>query len=625
MRRKQKRLLLRIVLAIVLFIVSAFIDRYTEINKYIMLCLYIVPYAVAGYDVILKAVSNIRYGRIFDENFLMCIATIGAFVISEYPEAVFVMIFYQIGELFQSIAVEKSRKSIASLMDMKPETARVIRGGQELTVDPEDVEPGETVVVRAGEKIPLDGTVLEGNSELNCMALTGESVPQYVEPGMKAISGAVNLSGTLKIEVLSKYEDSTVAKILDLVENASSAKSKTDRFITRFAKYYTPAVVIAALLLFIIPSLITGDYSVWLGRALIFLVISCPCALVISVPLSYFGGLGAASKRGILIKGAVHLEALADVSHVVFDKTGTLTKGQFAVSEVRTADGSPSGPCMLKLLLTASVLEENSNHPVALAVYRYCMEELKVKDYTQIKNLHEYAGLGVLAEYRGERIAAGNLRLMQKLKIEVPEVETTGSVIYVSSNGQMLGYFIVKDKVKASSKETIERLKKYGVKENVMLSGDREKCAKEIAESIGLDSYHAELMPADKVNALETILSRVEDGKKLVYVGDGINDAPVLTRADIGMAMGALGSDAAIEAADVVLMDDDPAKIADSIKIGRATKRIVIENIVFALTVKAVFMILGAFGVANLWEAVFADVGVSVIAILNAMCTLRLK
>lgn len=625
MKKKQKKLLIRILLSVGVFIAVSLLDYFAEINKYIVLALYLVPYLMAGYDVILKALSNIRYGRVFDENFLMCIATVGAFVISEYPEAVFVMIFYQIGELFQSIAVDKSRRSIASLMDMKPETARVVRGGIEFIVPPENVEIGETVVVRAGEKIPLDGTVTYGNSELNCMALTGESVPQYVEPGMRAVSGAVNLSGALKIEVISKYEDSTVAKILDLVENASSAKAKTDRFITRFARYYTPAVVIAALLLFLIPSLITGQYSVWLGRALIFLVISCPCALVISVPLSYFGGLGAASKKGILIKGALHLEALAEVSHVVFDKTGTLTKGQFAVSEAIAADGNPSGPCMLKLLLTASVLEENSNHPVALAVYRYCMSELKVKDYTQIKNLREYAGLGVLAEYRGEKIAAGNFRLMHKLRVNVPEIETTGSVIYVSSNGQMLGYFIVKDKVKDSSRETVERLKRYGVKETVMLSGDREECAREIAESIGLDSYNAELMPADKVDALEGILTRVEEGKKLVYVGDGINDAPVLTRADIGMAMGALGADAAIEAADVVLMDDDPSKIADAIRIGKKTKRIVIENIVFALAVKAVFMILGAFGIAGLWEAVFADVGVSVIAILNAMRALRLK
>ncbi len=623
MQRKHKKQLFRIIASAVIFFTLLVLGFFVEINRYVQLALFIAPYLIAGYDVVLKAISNLFSGRILDENFLMFIATVGAFGLGEYHDAVFVMIFYQTGELFQSIAVGKSRKSIASMMDMKPESARVLRDGEPVIVNPDDVNIDEIIVVRPGERIPLDGDIIYGESELDCKALTGESVPQFAGVGSSVYSGSVNLSGILGIQVTSEYKNSTVAKILDLVENASSAKSRTDRFITRFVHVYTPCVVLFAFLLFLIPSLITHELSVWLGRALIFLLISCPCALVISVPLSYFGGLGAASKKGILIKGALHLESLAEVEKVVFDKTGTLTKGEFEVSEVVSADGNEKKAHALKMLLISAALEGNSNHPVARAVYKYCIDVLKVKESSNVKALTEIPGAGVTAKYRGETAYVGNIRLMELAHIEVPRPKSSGSVIYAASNGEYLGYFIVKDAIKESSVEALAALKKLGISETVMLSGDREETAKEVAKKLGIDSYKAELLPENKVTLLEELILDIKKGKKLAYVGDGINDAPVLTRADVGIAMGALGSDAAIEAADVVLMDDEPMKIVVAVKIAKKTKRIVMQNIIFALTVKALFMVLGAFGIAPLWTAVFADVGVAVLAILNAMRTMK--
>ncbi len=624
MKRKHKKMLMRIILSAVLFAAAFAISILVDnIPWYAELLLFLPAYLIAGADVIIGAFSNIRYGRLLDENFLMFIATVGAFGLREYPDAVFVMIFYQIGELFQGIAVGKSRNSISALMDMKPEKARVIRGMNVETVAPEEVGMGEFISVRPGEKIPLDGEITEGSSELDCKALTGESIPRFVNVGDSVYSGSVNLTGNLKIRVTSEYKDSTVAKILDLVENASSVKARADRFITRFARVYTPCVVVGALLLFVIPSIITKDIAVWLGRALIFLLISCPCALVISVPMSYFSGLGAASKKGILIKGAMYLEALADVDTVVFDKTGTLTRGEFEVSDIIPADGRPGGKDAYKMIMVAAALESNSNHPVAKAVYDYCMSVLKVREGSEVKNQTEIPGIGVVAKYRGEVVTVGNAELMRRAEIQFPEIESSGSIIYVSASGEYLGCFIVKDAIKDTSKKAVSELKSLGVKRTVMLSGDREVTAKEIAAKVGLDGYKAELLPQNKVAALEELISKQKKGKKLVYVGDGINDAPVLTRADIGIAMGALGSDAAIEAADVVLMDDKPIKIADSLRIAKKTKRIVIQNIAFALAVKAVFMVLGAVGIANLWTAIFADVGVAIIAIINAMRALK--
>lgn len=606
-------MLIQIAVATALLITAAVITKIFEIDYFLKLLIFLVPYFTVGIGVLKKAALNICHGRVFDENFLMCIATVGAFAIGEFPEAVFVMLFYQTGELFQSIAVGKSRKSIAALMDIKPEEATVIRDGKEMTVSPEEIEVGEYIVVKAGEKIPLDGIITEGEASLQCMALTGESEPQYVHAGDRAVSGAIDQSGVLKIEVSSKYEDSTVAKILELVENASAVKSKTDRFITRFARVYTPAVVILALLIFAIPSLITKDVSEWLYRALIFLVISCPCALVISVPLSYFGGLGTASKKGILIKGACYLEALADTETAVFDKTGTLTEGSFAVSSVNAMDGVSEE----RLIKSAYAAEKNSRHPVALAVSEYCKE--RAFGELSVSGASEVSGMGIRVNAEGSEIFAGNIRLMRSIGLDVKEAQERGSVVYVAENGRLLGYFTVSDKVKKTSAEAAEGLKRLGIKRIAMLTGDRRENAEAVSREIGAVEVHAELMPGDKVSELEKIMAQSEKGGKTVYVGDGINDAPVLARADVGIAMGALGSDAAIEAADVVLMDDDPRKVAQAVRLAKRTKRIVTENIVFAIGIKVLFMILGAFGIADLWLAVFADVGVSVIAILNAM------
>ncbi len=615
MKKKHKKLLVRIILSAVLFGVIALTVKLLNLKPIMAVLLYLAPYLVAGYDVLLKAVNNIKNGQIFDENFLMCIATVGAFCIGEYPEAVFVMVLYQAGELFQSIAVGKSRKSISALMNIKPEEARILREGEEIITSPEEVSVGEILIVRAGEKIPLDGIIVEGEGELDTSALTGESLPRSVSVGDKVTGGCINLNGTLKIEAMVTYSESTVSKILELVEQSSAVKSKTDRFITRFASYYTPAVCICAMLLFLVPSLVTGEWSQWLGRALVFLVISCPCALVISVPLSYFGGLGAASKNGILIKGACYLEALAETECVVFDKTGTLTKGSFKVCEEKCLDE--------RLYGVAATLEADSNHPVAKAVYEYCAA--KCGEIPKFDSKTEKAGMGILAINDGKEFFAGNARLVRSLGINTEEINSGGSIVYVGDNERLYGYFTVKDEIKESSANGIKALKRLGVKQTVMLSGDRKESVNEIASELSLDTAIGELMPADKVGELEKILALSPKGKTVAYVGDGINDAPVLTRADIGISMGAMGSDAAIEAADVVLMDDDPKKVADAVKIAKKTKSIVIQNIVFALGVKILFMVLGALDIAGLWLAVFADVGVSVIAILNAMRTLKIK
>ena len=616
MKRKHKKLLFRIIAAASLFTAVTVLVNVLNTERITTLALYLIPYFVAGGDVLLKALRNSVHGQLLDENFLMSIATVGAFAIDEFAEAVFVMIFYQIGELFQSIAVGKTRKSISELMDIKTDEVRVLRNGDEQIIEPENVEIGETIVIRAGEKIGLDGIVTEGESEINSMALTGESIPRYIGKGMKAVSGCVNLSGILKVEVTSKYEDSTVARIFELVENAANSKAKTDRFITRFARVYTPIVVILALLLFAIPTLITKNAAEWLGRALIFLVISCPCALVISVPLSYFGGLGAASKKGILIKGAVHLEALAETTNVVFDKTGTLTKGQFSVSKAVSVTG---GERYLKL---AALLEKNSNHPVSQAVGMYT--DKYADKSMEVQNISELAGKGIIANINGRLCGAGNKKLAESFGIKAKDVRENGSIVYVFEEIKLLGYFVVKDELKDSACEAINQLREYGVTETVMLTGDRAENAKEIAKLAGVDRVESELLPEDKLTRLEKILNEKETPGKVVYVGDGINDAPVLARADVGIAMGAMGSDAAIEAADVVLMDDDPIKIVDAVRISKSTKKIVWQNIIFALSVKIGFMLLGAFGVTNMWLAIFADVGVSVLAILNAMRTLKL-
>ena len=622
MKIRHKRLLFRISASALMFAAVFAVDLTVGLNTYLKYALYLIPYLTVGYDIIFKAFVGITGGHPFDENFLMCIATFGAFGIGELPEAVFVMLFYQTGELFQSIAVGKSRSSIAALMDIKPDKARVIRDGTENEVAPEEIMVGEMIVVRPGEKIPLDGEITEGESELDYSKLTGESIPVYAEPGDKVSGGAICMGGVIKIKVSSEYKDSTVKKILDLVENAFESKAKTDRLITRFSAVYTPVVVISALLLFLIPSIVTKDPVVWLSRALVFLVISCPCALVLSVPLSYFGGIGAASRNGILIKGSVYLESLADVTHVVFDKTGTLTKGKFKVSALKVM--SKAETANDEICRTAYALEKGSNHPIAMAVTEYCKKYVTDNGYVAV-NVNETAGMGVTADINGKCCFAGNAKLLKKLQIDFDEAEGDAGIIYVGSDKKLLGYFEVEDEIKEEAGDAIRRLKDLGIKKTVMLSGDRKSCVDKTAKALSIDRAAGELLPADKVDELKKELSSKPSGKKLVYVGDGINDAPVLGMADIGISMGAMGSDAAIEAADVVLMDDNPQKIVSALRIAKKTKRIVIENIVFALVIKLFFLVLGAFGKTSLWEATFADVGVMVIAVLNSMRTLKLK
>lgn len=613
MNRKQKINLLRICVTAVLTGCVFAVQKALNIDtRWICILMYAVPYTVIGYDVIKGAVLTLIRGRVFDEKFLMFLATAGAFVIAEYPEAVLVMLFYQVGELFQSIAVGKSRKSIASLMDIRPDSAVVLRDGEEITVSPEEVEKGETVLVKPGEKIPLDGIIISGSTAVNNSALTGESVPVNKNEGDTVFSGSVNINGTIKIKTLGVYAESTVSRILNLVENSQSKKSRSENFISKFAKYYTPFVVICAILLAVIPSIITRSPWEWIKRALVFLVVSCPCALVISVPLSFFGGIGGASKKGILIKGANYLETLSKISAVIFDKTGTLTEGCFKVVNVN-ADGISED----ELIEIAALAECYSNHPIADSIRAAYGQTI---DKTRIGDVKEIPGRGVEATVDGEKIYAGNKSLMKDISMEINEADITGTVVYVAKENKYLGNIVISDIIKQESQTAIMRLKKSGIKKTWILSGDNESTVSAVASTVGVDEYRAELLPEQKVTEAERIK---KEGYTTAFVGDGINDAPALTVSDVGIAMGAIGSDAAIEAADVVIMDDNPLKIDDAISISRKTMRIVYENIIFALAIKALVLVLGAVGIAGMWSAVFADVGVSVIAILNAMRALR--
>ena len=608
MSRKQKKMLARIITAAVLWAVAMIAPT----KGIFALALFLVPYAVIGYDVLWGALRNILHGQVFDEKFLMAIATVGAFAIGDYKEACAVMLFYQVGEFFQSVAVGKSRKNIAALMDICPDFAVVLRDGGEETVPPDEVAIGETIVVRPGEKIPLDGIILKGSTSVNTSALTGESVPQDKTVGERVISGSINLTGAIEMRTESAYEESTVAKILELVENSSEKKARVESFITRFARWYTPCVVIGAAFLAVVPSLITGHWAEWIHRALVFLVVSCPCALVVSVPLSFFGGIGGASREGVLIKGANYLEALAGVDTVVFDKTGTLTKGSFDVSAVHA-----SGIAAEELLSIAAVAESFSVHPVAQSIVAAYKGEIDKKRAGEVK---EIAGMGLEAAIDGEKYYLGNTALMEKVGAKAEICELAGTSVHIAKYGLYLGHIIINDKIKDESARAMKALKVLGIKKTVMLTGDGESVAKAVGANIGIDEVRAGLLPANKVEEVERLLS---GGAHIAFVGDGINDAPVLSRADVGIAMGALGSDAAIESADIVLMDDNPEKIAFAIKTARKTMRIVRQNIVFALGVKGIILVLGAVGIANMWLAVFGDVGVMVIAILNAMRAMR--
>lgn len=614
MTRKQKHLLFRIIIAAVLFAGGSFLT----LNPTAEMAVFLVCYVVIGWDIVWKALTNILHGQVFDENFLMTIATIGALILGEHSEGVAVMLFYQVGEWFQSYAVSKSRKSIASLMDIRPDYANVERNGKLEQVDPEEVNIGDTIVVKPGERVPLDGKIIKGTSALDTSALTGESMPRDVEPGMEIISGCINQTGILTIQTTKEYGESTVAKILDLVENASDKKGKTENFISRFARYYTPIVVFAAIALAILPPLVTGQpFTVWIYRALTFLVISCPCALVISIPLSFFGGIGGSSKIGVLVKGSNYLESLAHTEVVVFDKTGTLTKGSFAVSQINAVSMKEA-----QLLELAAYAEDYSNHPISLSIKKAYGKKI---DYSRISDVQEIAGHGVRAVIDGKTILAGNAKLMDKEGIAYIPSNAIGTVIYLACNKKYAGCIVIEDEIKADAPPAIKALKEVGVRKTVMLTGDADAVGKKVAQKLGLDQAYTELLPADKVDRVEMMLRQTTEKGKLVFVGDGINDAPVLARADVGIAMGGLGSDAAIEAADVVLMTDEPSKISAVVQIARKTIRIANENIVFALGVKILVLILGATGYANMWAAVFADVGVSVIAILNAIRAMRVK
>lgn len=615
--RKQKKMLIRIIAAGVLCGLIALITHLLEIEGILKLILFLIPYIIVGYDVLRTAGKNILHGQVFDERFLMAIATIGAFATGEYPEATAVMLFYQVGELFQSIAVGRSRKSIASLMDIRPDHAVVIRDDQELEVSPDEVTKGEIIVIRPGEKIPLDGTIIEGHTTINTAALTGESMPCDSGEGDRVISGTLNLTGLIKVRTESEFSQSTVSRILELVENSSEKKAKVENFITKFARWYTPCVVIGAVLLAVIPPVFTdisswAEWSKWIGRALVFLVVSCPCALVVSIPLSFFGGIGGASREGILIKGANYMESLSKIDTVVFDKTGTLTKGKFIVDDIH-----PSQVSVDLLLDIASVAESYSSHPVAESIINAHKGHI---DKSRLGKVEEIAGRGIKAEVDGEVYYVGNGKLMEDIKSDWHECHLQGTIIHISKGTEYMGHIVINDEIKSDSKDAMAKLKAIGVKKTVMLTGDKKAVADHVGEVLGLDEIHSELLPADKVSRVEELL---KTSGTLAFVGDGINDAPVLTRADIGIAMGAMGSDAAIESADVVLMDDKPSKIALAIRTARRTMRIVWENIIFALGVKALILVLGAVGIAGMWLAVFGDVGVLVIAILNSMRALR--
>lgn len=612
MKKAEKLSLIRITVSAVLLVILHFIRA----EGWIRLSLYLLPYLIVGYDVLLKACRGIARGQVFDESFLMALATVGAFAIGEYPEAVFVMLFFQVGELFEHLAVGKSRRSIAALMDIRPDTANLeTENGIEET-DPEEVAVGSVIVIRPGERVPIDGEVIEGESSLDTAALTGESLPRGIRPGEAVVSGSVNMTATLRVRTTKEFGDSTVSKILDLVENSASNKAKSESFITRFARWYTPAVVGAALLLALVPPLFDGQWYKWIHQALTFLVISCPCALVLSVPLSFFGGIGGASRQGILVKGSNYLEDLGKTETVLFDKTGTLTKGSFAVTRIASA-----GADIERLIDRAAHAECDSTHPIAESIRRAFG---KAADRSRVENVEEHTGRGVSAVVDGAVIRAGNALMMKEAGIDCGSVKAAGTVVHVAENGDYLGHIVISDEIKPESASVISELKKRSIR-TVMLTGDRAEVGESVAGELGLDAVHSELLPADKVKHVEEELKNKSPNGKVVFAGDGINDAPVLARADLGIAMGALGSDAAIEAADIVLMDDDLNKLTKAIDISRRTNRIVRENIIFALAVKAVVLILGLLGRATMWAAVFADVGVLVICVLNAMRTLKTK
>lgn len=624
MSKKQKKVLVRVIVALVLLAGVILLDKLALLPQWAMIVLYLVPYFVIGYDILWKALKGIKNRQVFDENFLMAVATVGALCLQEFKEGVAVMLFYQIGELFQSVAVGKSRKNIAALMDIRPDYANLMVDGKLEQVDPDDVEVGTEIVVDPGEKVPIDGVIVEGNTTLNTGALTGESVPRDAKPGDDVISGCINMSGRITVRTTKPFGESTVSKILDLVENSAMKKSKSENFITKFARYYTPAVCYSALALAVLPPLIRllaghpAMWAEWITRALTFLVISCPCALVISIPLSFFGGIGCASKNGILVKGSNYLEALADTKYIVCDKTGTLTKGVFQVTGVYPAPGVDK-----KVLLgLAAYAESGSHHPISQSLKDAYGQPLQGE---RVSAIQEIAGHGVQALVDGHPVAVGNAKLMEKIGAALPDARTDGTTVYVAADGKYIGCIVISDVVKPTAKAAMAALKENGVKMTVMLTGDAKAAADRVAAEIGMDPVESELLPGDKVAQVEKLLAEKGPKENLAFVGDGINDAPVLSRADVGIAMGALGSDAAIEAADVVLMDDDPSKIALAMKISRHTLQIVWQNIVFALAVKAVCLVLGALGIAGMWLAIFADVGVMVLAVLNATRALKIK
>lgn len=624
MSKKQKNVLCRIIVSLILLVAVSILDALVDLPWIVQLALYMVPYLVIGYDILKKAGKGILNRQVFDENFLMAVATIGAVCLGEYKEGAAVMLFYQIGELFQSVAVGKSRKNIAALMDIRPDYANQMVDGKLEKVDPDDVEIGAEIIINPGEKVPIDGVIVEGNTTLNTSALTGESVPRDAICGDEIISGCINMSGMIKVKTTKEFGDSTVSKILDLVENSAMKKSRSENFITKFARYYTPAVCYSALALAVLPPVvrllmgISPMWGEWIIRALTFLVISCPCALVISIPLSFFGGIGCASSNGILVKGSNYLEALSATKYVVFDKTGTLTKGVFEVSATYPENGF-TGEDLLRF---AAYAESSSSHPISVSLKKAYGKEL---DLEKISSIEEIAGHGVCAQVDGKKVLVGNMRLMQREQVQVLTEHKEGTVCYVAIDGVYGGCIVISDVIKPNAKEAIRGLKACGVKKAIMLTGDAKETALRVASEIGMDEVHSELLPADKVSQVERLLDEKSEKENLAFVGDGINDAPVLSRADIGIAMGAMGSDAAIEAADVVLMDDDPNKIALAMKISVRTLRIVHQNIIFALAIKAICLILGAIGIANMWVAIFADVGVMVLAVLNATRALKIK
>lgn len=624
MNKKQKKVLYRILLSLGFMIGIMILTSYVSVNLYVEVVLYLIPYLIIGYDILRKAIKGILKRQVFDENFLMAVATVGAMCLGEFREGVAVMLFYQIGELFQSVAVGKSRRNIAALMDIRPDYANMMIDGKLQKVDPDDVEIGSEIIVNPGEKVPIDGIIVEGNTTFNTSALTGESVPRDAHCGDEVISGFINMTGEIKVKTTKEFGESTVSKILDLVENSSMKKSRSENFITKFAKYYTPAVCYSALALAIIPPVVLmlmgkdASWGDWIIRALTFLVISCPCALVISIPLSFFGGIGCASTKGILVKGSNYLEALASTKYIVFDKTGTLTKGVFEVTHIDPTDNY----VQQQLLYYAAHVEMASSHPISLSLQKAYGQSL---DRDAVHNIEEIAGHGIRGTVHGHDVYAGNEKLMNKIGVDITEKHPEGTVVYMAIDNQYAGCIVISDVIKETSKAAIQSLKSQGIKETIMLTGDTKQTATKVAEEIGIDRVYSELLPADKVEKVEEILQNKGEKEKVAFVGDGINDAPVLSRVDIGIAMGALGSDAAIEAADIVLMDDDPAKISLAMKISLKTLRIVKENIVFALAVKFICLILGAFGIANMWLAIFADVGVMVIAVINATRALRIR